>query len=468
MTTGREDAGPGPAGGALLAHPVMRRRMILALGALLLALLAPLPYLGDLREQHRPYLLLMTAATLALYGGSWLLGRIGAVPSGRAILGVALVLRLAMLPMAPSLSDDAYRYLWDGRLLLHGVNPYHQPPSAPELAAFHDDLYRLQGYPTTNTIYPPGAQIVFASAMAFAEVAGGGHAAGYIAYKLFLIAIETAAIALLLRLLARLGLPMRGALLYAWHPLAIVELAGQGHTDAFWTLSLGLGLVGYAAAKSDGGMAGLALGSVLRLYPLPLLPLWARFLGAREALRGLLVSLPLMLLFIVFLDPVALGNYTTVLLRFTNFYEFNGGFYYAVKGALDAWHVKPSNAIAGAAGGALQLLVLLAAVLWPVRDRSPRALAWRALLVVTAMIVLGAKVHVWYFVAPLYMLPVVGARALNRAWLWAALAAPFTYLMYASGAYHERYDVVAIEWGGFALLAVYDSLRERYRAARAS
>jgi hypothetical protein len=444
----------------LLAVPAMQRRIALALGMLLVALLAPLPWLGDLRAQCGSYLLLITSATVALYAGIWLLGRINAPLTSRAILAVAIVLRLAMLPMPPSLSDDAYRYLWDGRLLLHGVNPYSGAPASMP-ARFHDELLRVQGYPTTNTIYPPGAQLLFASSMAFGELLGSTYGAGYIIFKLMIIASEIAAIWLLLKLLALHGLPPRAALIYAWHPLVIVELAGQGHTDAFWTLSLALALYGYATATSGGGMLGLGLGAALRLYPLPLMPLWARFLGWRASLRGVVIALPALLLFVALLDPASFTNYTTVLRRFTNFYEFNGGFYYAVKGMLDVWHVKPSNVIAGSITTATQLLLLGAVLLWPVRDRSTRALARRALLAITPLITLGAKVHIWYFVAPLFLLPLLDRRMLTWAWLWAALAGPFTYLMYAGGGYAERYDIVAIEWGGVAVAAVAEMVMRR-------
>jgi hypothetical protein len=442
-------------------HPAGRDRSLRALAAGLAILLAPLPFLGDLRRIGSGYLLLAVAATLLLYVGAWLLRRRGIEPSTRVIMTVALLLRLLMLPMLPSLSDDAYRYLWDGRLLLHGVSPYLHIPADSSLAPFHDGLFRLQGYPTTNTIYPPGAQLLFAGSMAFGEAVGGGWPVGYIVYKLFLIGVEMGALWLLLRTLGRLRLPLSGAILYAWHPLVVIELAGQGHTDAFWVLGLAIALHGYVMGTSGGGIGGVAFGGALRLYPFALIPLWWRFIGRRRMLIGLAASLPVLLLFVAMLDPRAIENYTTVLGRFTNYYEFNGGFYYAVKGILDHYHIKPSNVIAGAIGTGTQLALLLAVLLWPLRDRTARSLALRALLLTSATIVLGAKVHVWYFVAPLFLLPLVPGSALSRAWRWAALVAPFTYLIYAVDPPRERMEIVAIEWGGFLLLALFDLRRSR-------
>jgi hypothetical protein len=61
----------------------------------------------------------------------------------------------------------------------------------------------------------------------------------------------------------------------------------------------------------------------------------------------------------------------------------------------------------------------------------------------------------------MYLLPMLAGGWLNRAWLWAALVGPFTYLMYMSVPNREHFDIVAIEWGGFLLLALLDPILAR-------
>ncbi len=441
------------------AHdPALIRRLPLILLGGLAVLLAPLPWLGDLRTSSTPYLILALSSTVLLYGAMWLFRRWSVTPSAATVIAGAILLRLLMLPMSPSLSDDAYRYLWDGRLVLHGVNPYLYIPADPALKRFHDTLYRVQGYPTTNTIYPPAAQLGFAASMAIAEIAGS-HMVGFLAWKLLLVMAEIVAIAMLIRTLGMVGIAPGAAALYAWHPLVIVELAGQGHTDAFWVLGLAAGLYWYAAGSAGSGLPAIALGVAARLHPASLIPLWWRFLGYRAAARGLVLAVPALLLLVPLFEPRAWATYSTVLERFTNFYEFNGGFYNTVKWLLDEWHIKPSNTIAGAVSSGTLAVTLLAIWLWPVRDRGVRALAWRALLAVTVQIVLGPKVHVWYFVAPLVLLPLVSRQTLRAAWLWVAGVAPLTYLYFASQPPGERLDVLIAEWGGFVVLAVYGLVR---------
>ncbi|HEU4764589.1 MAG TPA: hypothetical protein VFT93_02930, partial [Candidatus Eisenbacteria bacterium] len=108
------------------------------------------------------HLIYLAAAALALRGrGPW--SRRPALALA-VILGVGLVPRLLLLPTAPSLSEDLYRYLWDGRLVANGWNPYPRPPSDPTFAPWHDDVYRHLNHAGVPTIYPPVAQWLFALA----------------------------------------------------------------------------------------------------------------------------------------------------------------------------------------------------------------------------------------------------------------------------------------------------------------
>lgn len=429
---------------------------------LLLLLLAPLSWVGSLRgESTLLYIVVALTATMILYIGARGYRRHRVELSRWNILGWGLLLRLALLPMEPSLSDDAWRYLWDGRLTIHGVNPYHVVPADSSLARFHDDLYYAQGYPTTNTIYPPGAQIVFAIAMAPSESLGLDHMVGYYLYKLLLIGAEVIAIFCLLELRGLRDASFTPVILYAWHPLPIIELAGQGHTDALWVVAIGLALLGFARGRD--GLPALAMGGTLRLYPLGLIPLWLPFVGARRWWRGLLRSLPFLLLLGVLIESTTWSAYTTVLGRFTNYYEFNGGIYYGLKGIVDAIGLTPSNAIAGGlCAGVIALLHVLVVWRWR-RGGGVEGLAQGVLTLLTVQIIFGAKVHVWYFAPLLFMAAALDDGPLRRAWFWMGLAAPLTYALYLTQPASERADVLVLEWGGFATVIAWEWWRGRER-----
>jgi hypothetical protein len=143
------------------------------------------------------------------------------------ILTGALAMRLALLFADPYLSTDIYRYVWDGRVQAAGINPYRYMPAASELAPLRDVAIfpNINRPDTAVTIYPPAAQAIF---LAVTRILGES----VIAMKLGLIAFEALTVATLMGLLRRLGQPLTRVAVYAWHPLAVWEIAGSGHIDA--------------------------------------------------------------------------------------------------------------------------------------------------------------------------------------------------------------------------------------------
>lgn len=180
-----------------------------------------------------PLLVGMTALMAILLAISFYSGERGLLNwSPQLILAVALLLRLMFLFSPPQLSDDIYRYLWDGSNLLRGGNPYAAAPAGikppPELAFVHSRI----NHPRHVTIYPPAAQLVFA--------AGASPGSTVTGLKALLLLFDLGLCALLVILLKRLELPLWRAVLYAWNPLPVVEIAGSGHIDgAGLTLLLG-------------------------------------------------------------------------------------------------------------------------------------------------------------------------------------------------------------------------------------
>ena len=141
------------------------------------------------------------------------------------ILTIAAAARLLFLFRAPELSDDMYRYLWDGLTLLSGKNPYDVAPAllqpAPETLA---GLQQLVNHAELITIYPPAAQLVFAIGALFSG--------SIVGLKLLLILLDLASCLLIMRLLAAFRQPAWPAVLYAWQPLAVLEVAASGHIDS--------------------------------------------------------------------------------------------------------------------------------------------------------------------------------------------------------------------------------------------
>jgi hypothetical protein len=182
------------------------------------------------------------------------------------VLGFALALRIAALIPEPLLSDDIYRYIWDGRVQGAGINPYRYVPGDEALASLRDDAI----YPNINrssyarTIYPPAAQMIFFAITRLSE--------RVTAMKLAMLAFDAVTIMLLVGLLRRSGSPTDQVLIYAWHPLTVWEIAGSGHVDAAMVALLTLAL--WARQRRLPALTGLALagGTLVKLFPLLLSP----------------------------------------------------------------------------------------------------------------------------------------------------------------------------------------------------
>lgn len=149
---------------------------------------------------------------------------------------VAVALRLALLSAGPHLSSDVFRYVWDGRVQAAGINPYRYIPVDPALEALRDEAI----FPNINradyapTIYPPGAQILFQLVVRVSD--------SLLAMRLAFALCEVAIVTALLDLLRRIGQPPVRVLAYAWHPLAVWEIAGSGHLDAAMVAAMTAGL----------------------------------------------------------------------------------------------------------------------------------------------------------------------------------------------------------------------------------
>lgn len=202
------------------------------------------------------------------------------------VLGIAALLRVTLLTVPPMLSTDIYRYVWDGRVQAHGINPYRYIPADPALAALRDNTV----YPHINrkeyarTIYPPVAEMVFAAAGKLWDSANS--------FRLAALAFEALGIGAMLLLLPMAGLPRARILLYAWNPLALWSFASDGHVDAIAVGFVGLALL--LRARRRHGWAGAALGAAVMAKFLPIVVAPALLRGGRfwrPAASGLAVIL---------------------------------------------------------------------------------------------------------------------------------------------------------------------------------
>ena len=348
------------------------------------------------------------------------------------IWAIAILARLALLPLAPELSDDIYRYLWDGHLLTQGVNPYAHPPGDEALAALRTPWHGEINHPDVPTIYPPLTQLLFGAVALlggpFAADAGAGGQAGFsagagvtaalasgpiIAAKLVWLCFDLGCGLLLHRIAVRTDRDPAPVLIwYLWSPLLIVETAWSAHFD-----SVGLFLIAALIIVAGNRRRGralftgtlLAAAALVKFAPAAALPALVRRHGPATLVAFTAVCAVLYLPFAAIgsfggvgpFEPVGPAALTEGLRTYARHWSANEGAF----ALIDAVVRDPVHARTTATA------LVLAVVAWVTWRRFPveRALLW----ILGAGLLLSPTVHPWYV---LWVLPMAALRG-NRPFL---------------------------------------------------
>ncbi len=247
--------------------------------------------------------------------------------SWREMIAVAAVARLLVLWLPLSLSDDLYRYVWDGRVLAAGADPYLTSPDDPSLASLRDELWELTAHRSVESVYPPLAQTAFRFAAAWPDP--------ILAFKAVVATVDLLGCLLLWLCAVRLRLPTARVLWYAWNPLVILEGAGMGHLDPIGVAAaIAATALLLAAPRARGAMAATgaaiaaggaaAAGILTKLVPVVAVPAWMLLAATRRhavsfaAAAGLVSAATLL--------PIVLrsGGLPPGLVRYGVSWEFNG------------------------------------------------------------------------------------------------------------------------------------------------
>lgn len=381
------------------------------------------------------------------------------------ILLAGVFFRLIAWGSIPLLSDDYFRFIWDGKVWIGGQSPFLYRPvdimAQPGLAStlgLSDSLFDSLNSPEYFTIYPPVNQWIFAlSVYLFPNSTYGA----VLVMKSFILLAECGSLYLMFRLLSAWKIPGYKLGWYALNPLVIVELTGNIHFEALMIVFLLMGIWYWSQKKFFLSSIGFILSVSSKLLPLMFLPLALRREGwIRSILWGSVILIGVILLFIPLLDQETLWNMGDSVGLYFQRFEFNASLYYIVRWIgyqyIGYNIIQDAGPILALAAG---LLILLLSFLES--EPSIRKLAQTMMWSMAIYLAFASIVHPWYSTTIIalaifspYRFPMIWS-----AWL------PFTYAAYRSLDYQENITLVAL---GYILVygwAIYEIWKYRQKNA---
>lgn len=347
-------------------------------------------------------------------------------------VGAAILFRLSLFGMLPNLSDDFYRFVWDGRLIAQGFNPYLVLPADYQQL----DLFNNLNSPDYYTVYPPLNQLFFALGGFIFPHNLLGHV---IVLRLEILLADFGNLWVMLKILKKLGLPQKNALLYFLNPLVIYELTGNLHFEGVMTFFLLLGLLWINYYPNKLASIAIGLAASVKLLPLLFMPLIVKKLGMKRGLFfSLFTGLIFLLLFVPFLNNVLITNFLSSINLYFQKFEFNASLYYVVRelGYL-IFHYNIIG-IAGILLSVVTFVLILKLSLW-----KRVAFFDAALLTLSIYFSLATTVHPWYLCSLVALSIFTNFR---YAILWSAVVV-LSYHLYASQPFQENLWLVALEYG---------------------
>ncbi len=315
-------------------------------------------------------------------------------------------MRIPILLTAPTLSDDVYRFVWDGRVQSAGINPYLYSPSDPALADLRDEQHARINHPAVRTIYPLLSETVFRFANRISETPLG--------QKIAFATIDLGAIAALLWLLALMGKPAAWAALYAWSPVSVVEFAGSGHNDSLMILFLVLALIAFERKKEGLTALSLAAATMSKWIPVIVVP----WLIVQRRWRALaLYSAACAVMMIPFVTGV-MNRIPSV--PSASDWIFNASVYSGVATVVTDATLRKIL---------IAPVLILFSVWWARRQANLSRYLYGVTLV---LLLLGPVVHPWYLSWILPYASVIGSVTCF-VWAWAASLSYVVQIRYAEG-----------------------------------
>lgn len=365
-------------------------------------------------------------------------------------------IRLLILFSFPLLSDDIYRFIWDGSLLHHGINPFSLTPN--QLMQINPDwidatLFEKMNSRAYYSVYPPINQFAFY----LSAIPGKGNLlASAIILRVIILICDFGNIYLIKKLLRFYKRDEKLVYLYALNPLVIIEFTGNLHFEAVMIFFTLLAIWLLLQNKWIWAAVALSLAINAKLLPLIFLPLFIHHIGWKKSIyAGFIVGICTLILFLPFIHKVSiLENFISSIRLYYGKFEFNGSVYQLLKEI--GWRWLHYNPIAYTSKILLALTLMGFLISYIKSKNIIEGIFW----VMFTYTICGAIVHPWYMLILVAFTPFLKYRF---ALVWSVLIC-LSYYTYRVIPYDENLYLVLAEYVLLGCFMIYELVFKRKKS----
>jgi len=414
------------------------------------------------RFEHGKLLLLYTV----LFGGYYFIVKNQKIKESW-LSYLAVLFRLLFLLAIPNLSQDFYRFIWDGRLILEGLNPYLHTPNelvaaSPGLFSQMNTLYEGMGALSAKhySNYPPIHQLPFIIA---ALISKHSILGSVVVLRLILISADLGVLVFGKKLLKKLNKPTRTIYWFILNPLVIIELTGNLHFEGLMLCFFIMSLYFIHSKKWHTAAVIMALSIAVKLVPILSLPLYLNKLGWKKSIRFYCITIGVFaILFIPFLSYEFFENYSSTIGLWFSKFEFNASVYYFLK-----WVQTITNGLSliNSMGIIVVCVVTLQTIYLVLkRKKETSQLLLMILWVLSGYYFISTTVHPWYIIS-LLLLSVFTNYKFVLVWSYTLI---LSYLAYNEFSVKESSSVLILEYTPVILMLAWELYSKKSLKIKAS
>jgi len=392
--------------------------------------------------QQQDFLLIFFGFTIAFVSFALLLSQRHLFKNRfQFLLVIGIIARLCLLPLLPNLSDDIYRFFWDGILSHNGINPYSILPAEalsgmqdPQMTTLFQSLNSQEYY----TIYPPIAQLFFYIGSIAKSILGFS-----IVLKTIFICFDLLTVFFLVQLCSLFHLNRHNVFFYFLNPLVIVEGVGNLHFETLMLCFFAGALYFLAMNSIWKFVAAFVMAVSTKLIPLIFGPiLFLKFLKGRRSYLALFIGIVLMIIvFLPLLFSFQFSNFAESLDLYFRKFEFNASIYYGMR-EIGYWLTGYNVIQTLGPSLALVSLGVILYISFKAKAQELKQVLHACIFIITFYLLTATTVHPWYLITLIFL----GVFMPYKFILFWSYLIVLSYYAYSTIDFQENFVLISLEY----------------------